>query len=302
MKAKSILTSLLFILFIGGIRAQIPNPGFEDLNYCSLPNNWGYQVLQVIQIDSIGNQYTDSLIYDSVPFFTYASPDAHSGNYSLCIRNAYNYSANEMINGQSDLFSDTSSCSGFFCSVMPINYTPEGVNFFFKYTPVGNDTAFFQSLLLDSNGVEIANATYYFTEPQTTFTEIQVPFSYSYNVTAAYYTMKFSNVVADFNMHQSHLGTRLYIDDISFAGLNAVENEKQSSVSIYPNPTANQFRINSSMEVESVRILDMNGSTVKIFTTNEQVYDISNLPVGVYMLEVIHPSTKHYTKIIKAGN
>lgn len=70
-------------------------------------------------------------------------------------------------------------------------------------------------------------------------------------------------------------------------------NEKNNDILIYPNPTANNFYIQSKNKVIG-KLFDMQGMMVKNITKNEKQVDISNLPTGNYILILIDEN-ENYT-------
>jgi hypothetical protein len=77
----------------------------------------------------------------------------------------------------------------------------------------------------------------------------------------------------------------------------------QQSISVYPNPAVDQMTIDLSQiqePVSSIRILDISGSVFlekKIENDSQQLkVDVSNLHSGIYLLEMITPSGRKFSK------
>ncbi len=68
-------------------------------------------------------------------------------------------------------------------------------------------------------------------------------------------------------------------------------------ISVYPNPATNEINIQSSLAIQAVRILDLQGKEL-IKTTGGKV-SISNLSRGVYMIEITTPKGVGMKKFIK---
>ncbi len=68
-------------------------------------------------------------------------------------------------------------------------------------------------------------------------------------------------------------------------------------ISVYPNPATNEINIQSSLAIQALRILDLQGKEL-IKTTGEKV-SISNLSCGVYMIEITTSKGVGMKKIIK---
>jgi len=60
---------------------------------------------------------------------------------------------------------------------------------------------------------------------------------------------------------------------------------KTSAINAYPNPVTNSFQIESSENVENVKLYNVSGRLVKTFKTNAN-YDVSDLSTGVYITSI----------------
>lgn len=73
-------------------------------------------------------------------------------------------------------------------------------------------------------------------------------------------------------------------------------------VSVYPNPVTDSFQIASesfSVENSEVKIIDINGRTIKTFPSNLNNFNVSELNSGVYFVEIKSNDVKTTKKIIK---
>ena len=76
------------------------------------------------------------------------------------------------------------------------------------------------------------------------------------------------------------------------------KNKPLKKVLLYPNPTDGPFQIDASMtEVEEIVIRNYLGQVVKVYSTSDQMLDISDQPVGLYFVSV-QTSTGVITQII----
>ncbi|CAM3334601.1 thrombospondin type 3 repeat-containing protein [Aquirufa ecclesiirivi] len=80
--------------------------------------------------------------------------------------------------------------------------------------------------------------------------------------------------------------------------------EENKGISIYPNPTDGVINIQTTFNFEnigSIQISDIRGSIIKQFKLNSknQVMDLSDYPIGVYLLVVTINGEKHIYKIQK---
>jgi uncharacterized protein (TIGR02145 family) len=85
-----------------------------------------------------------------------------------------------------------------------------------------------------------------------------------------------------------------------FVGIIEMDNEK---ILIYPNPTTSELRIESGkLKIENVDIFDVYGRKIlSTLSLNSQYtsIDISNLPVGVYIVKISAESGEVIRKIVK---
>lgn len=92
----------------------------------------------------------------------------------------------------------------------------------------------------------------------------------------------------------SHVGTPA--SDGSYPTLPASKFQPPT-ISIYPNPATNYISIDNDQTVKSIKIFNLVGRKLKSFDNiqkNEQ-YDISTLPNGMYLVQVIDQSNKVIT-------
>ena len=81
------------------------------------------------------------------------------------------------------------------------------------------------------------------------------------------------------------------------SGVGILEN-KNSVISVYPNPTSN-FVYLSSNQASRIIVLDVNGKEVLNFNTNSSQIDLSSLTQGIYFLQVLNNEEIKTAKIIK---
>ena len=83
--------------------------------------------------------------------------------------------------------------------------------------------------------------------------------------------------------------------------LNLIENESDSQIVIYPNPTSDLITITSKMEMSKIEIFDLEGRFIQTFTTKYGVneIDFSRLSNGIYMLRIEINGISIIRKVIK---
>jgi hypothetical protein len=76
--------------------------------------------------------------------------------------------------------------------------------------------------------------------------------------------------------------------NVSFTNLTLSTNDfdvKTAAIIAYPNPVTNSFQIDSSENVEDVKLYNISGRLVKTFKANAN-YDVSDLATGVYITRI----------------
>jgi len=75
----------------------------------------------------------------------------------------------------------------------------------------------------------------------------------------------------------------------------------QSPISLYPNPTIDNLFIKSSVDIYSIRLIDINGRMIKGVTNPiAEGIDISDFPSGVYVISIVDRNKEvHLKKFIK---
>ncbi len=74
----------------------------------------------------------------------------------------------------------------------------------------------------------------------------------------------------------------------------------QNSIQVYPNPIKNTFKLISKEAIKFIVVINTNGQVLSAFNkTNNGVYDISSLPMGIYYLKVSVGLSTEFVKVIK---
>ncbi|MEO8761249.1 MAG: T9SS type A sorting domain-containing protein [Bacteroidia bacterium] len=98
------------------------------------------------------------------------------------------------------------------------------------------------------------------------------------------------------------VGNNLYIDDINIvdATTGIKTNIDVTDFSIYPNPTKNNFTIETTIGTkQTLQIFDINGRIVLTQLVNSKsIIDVANMPAGVYTLSIIDENTVINKKLI----
>lgn len=80
----------------------------------------------------------------------------------------------------------------------------------------------------------------------------------------------------------------------------SISENKQITVSIFPNPAINIVNINSSFDIRQIEVYDLLGKKIIINVGNNKI-DISTLSNGLYLLKIIGKDNNHLVKKITKG-
>ncbi|MEI8202687.1 MAG: T9SS type A sorting domain-containing protein [Bacteroidota bacterium] len=155
---------------------------------------------------------------------------------------------------------------------MPVALNPQKVSGYYKYIPVGADTAFAgiflyrwnslnqQAQLIDSMLVPLL--------PTASFAYFEIPISYNGWPLADTLNIAFTANNNINNVSYIGLGSTLYIDALQLTlnplGINP-NIEVNSAFEIYPNPSDDVFYIHHADFIQSVEIFDFNGKRINDF-------------------------------------
>jgi len=300
---KKIFTVLVIALTLNAMSAQgqtIPNNGFESLNPDSSLSNWGNVYIIPVWVDTNGNSYTDSIVYDN----RYYAPtsDAYSGNTALELRNAWDYTTNTGIAGAVGADDDSVFNAYGLLNLVPTystpfnQFMPFNFGFYYKYFPVNGDSAFAQIALWDSSGNQVADGMIIITNAAGSYTLISAPINYTIPGDAAFYSLSISTFyTAVPGSRQPGFGTRLLADDTGFnfvstTGFNTIDNNKQ--INIYPNPFADEITINgysqTGREKQEIKVFDVFGREIysQQLKTSEVKIQAQSWQSGIYFVRI----------------
>lgn len=95
------------------------------------------------------------------------------------------------------------------------------------------------------------------------------------------------------------LGIKVLICTIT--GQEEIKNDLKNKISLYPNPTNSIFYINTKEKINDVNIYDIYGRVVKHESNyNNAGFDCSNLPNGIYIVEILSQNSRNIEKILIA--
>ncbi len=92
-------------------------------------------------------------------------------------------------------------------------------------------------------------------------------------------------------------GLLLFKNESTFSSIS--KKNYNAQIEIYPNPANNSFQIKSDFKINSLRIININGQTIKTFNINSnQSINTDDLSNGMYFIECIGDEIKAIRKII----
>ena len=89
-----------------------------------------------------------------------------------------------------------------------------------------------------------------------------------------------------------------YVAPAPHGGGERIDWVKPEECAVYPNPTLDKLTIKTDERVARVSAFSTNGIPTDL-KINGNVVDVSPLPQGVYLIEIVTEKTKYYTKFIK---
>lgn len=176
---------------------------------------------------------------------------------------------------------------------VPFNLSPSEFTFWYKYTSLNAlDSGIAQLVLYDTLANVVGTADFIFTGNSNVYQYGSSSITYTSLNPVSYYSLNFSTTfsLADYP-NQATLGTRLLIDDVSFAGTNGITDlVTNMSVDMFPNPTDRIMTINTYSPKEfNLNIYAVDGKMIRSEKINSRTKTLSveDLDPGIYVLKLI---------------
>lgn len=77
------------------------------------------------------------------------------------------------------------------------------------------------------------------------------------------------------------------------------ENTLNRGIDIYPNPVTSELTIDSKENFNTLKIIDLTGKTVKMISSQDHTVNVSDLEIGIYILQIQGDNGKAISKFIK---
>ncbi|PQJ12542.1 hypothetical protein CJD36_002000 [Flavipsychrobacter stenotrophus] len=300
------LNLLALVLTIStSLWAQVPNPGFEQLNIDGTTRNWGNIYLFSGVADTYGNFHMDSVVYTNTYFYTPTS-DAHSGTRALEIGNGYNYTTGQCIVGAvgADTDSVFMAYGGF--DFIPATVAPATFSFYYKYLPLNNDTGVARLVVYDSFMTALGMAEIFLSDTHSTYTLASTPVVMTAAGNVGFISVAFSTSTFG---HPATFGTRLLIDDVgaSTTGVADISNADHKLI-CYPTVAGSQLNVGidglTHNTNAAMKIMDISGRTLR--TENLEFaagmatpVNVESLSAGTYVISETIATGNYIARFIK---
>jgi hypothetical protein len=280
MKKITLLLIILIARFSANAQVPTPNPGFELQSVDSVPLYWGALTLFAIQIDSNGNSL-DSLVFDGKLYGT--TTDAHTGNYALELRNAYDFTNQVGYPGRVDAMQDSNQ---FYSPSLDFTNlgNPDVVSFYYKYQPMGNDSAYAIIYVTDEFTTTIGTGEITLGGTVNTYTQVNIPVNYFAPGNAALIMFIISNSTPT---GTTTLGTRMQVDDVSITTTTGISYAVGGeNINVSPTPANSLMHITCSQKIDEINVYDINGRLTQRIKGDQKTIDCSMWLEGMHLLKI----------------
>ncbi|MCH2214586.1 MAG: T9SS type A sorting domain-containing protein [Flavobacteriales bacterium] len=308
MKFTAFLISICLSL-VGISQQQVTNGGFEEINpnvqfpEYPFPENWtSYHST----ID--WNQYPCI----PVPVTGEVTADSYSGDWAIKMQT-------KGCEGESVL------SGGYFLGALnpelPIFYSniytsrPESLSFYYKFNSVENDSARYYLSLMNYDTVTpgltvleridtVGFVSGFLSENIDSYTQVVAPIEYLSEDFPLYISIGFLSGVGCLSNINCSEGTTLWVDQVELLGesLNVQGQDlSERSISLYPNPANNSFRISWKNDAEPRKLIlfDYLGREIKRWSEIEESYSLEGLDSGTYMIGIETSETTYFKRLVK---
>lgn len=278
-----------------GIGASFPNGDFENWTdlFSEEPDEWSSTNL----LNLAGGQLGVS-----------KSADSHSGSFAAKLESVQSISGDSVCVLTNGKFTGSDAPTG----GMPVSEIPDKVTGYYKYDPVGPDTALAGLWLYHydqtSGTTQMLEEQFVKLPPAAEYTYFELP---SY-----YFSLPFPDTVnisfgpSDYETGTYiGLGSTLLVDDLEITyktWIAGVDDEDAGNLKVYPNPASGKAYIETEENFSGdtkVIIRNISGQTLStpviIDGKRSRIeIDVSNLTQGIYFCEIQNSGKAYYGKFI----
>ncbi|MEP7263935.1 MAG: T9SS type A sorting domain-containing protein [Bacteroidota bacterium] len=274
MKKNLLYISLLFSCTM--LKAQVPNPGFEYFNQDFSVSNWGNVYLF---------NGTDSIVLDGYSFYTPTS-DAHSGQTAIELHNAMNFTTGDVVVGAISADTDSVFSAWSMFENVPLQTAPDHLGFYYKYFPVGSDTAMATLAVYDINGNLLGDVHIVISGVTSTYTYASAPINY---ISVGFPATAFINFSNSIYGAPANFGTRFLIDDVEINPVTAVDEKAKGddAMQLFPNPAKDHLTVMRNTKDFSFYIYNVEGQPILIGlgSGGTVTIPVGNLSPGIYIMK-----------------
>jgi len=220
------------------------------------------------------------------------STDAMEGQFALKIQNVLTYDGQDTVGFVTNGYFGNNIMGG-----MQVFQNPQTISGFYKYSPVGLDTAIIgvlltrydpilmQTIRLDSMLIQLL--------PTNSYQPFLVPLFYNGWPAADTINITFASGNFEYNQNFIGLGSVLLVDDLSvdYFPVSNKEDNVFNSTMLYPNPASNEINISASTFANNskINIFDLKGKLVKsALTSINKSLDVTDLSNGLYIYQLVN--------------
>lgn len=318
---KKILLIVAFVSLLVGVNAQnnniqFSNNGFEQWT-SSQPTAWntlGYSGFNLCDIKqsthSIEGNYSLEMSPKLLPTFIASLLEMEPIPIPGLITNGtINFSelltifgslANMGETEEFDYMTILQSLKNLLSNGLSLNELPESISGFYDFQPIGEDELFvvlaFTTAKVADSSIVTGGGIYYTSQATTGFESFSVPMHYliNNNNEAELYLITF---IAELNDEATNYG-KVNLDNLTINYGNVSINEVKGSeeeIFTYPNPTNNEFYLNTK-EVTEVNIFDIMGRKIMQIEHYQPYSSICLEKSGTYIVRV---GEKYFKLIVK---
>jgi len=284
-----LLINLLMLFFIINLEAQqpptIPNGNFEQWTDDYSPVGW-----------TTTNINLGFVTYNTVS----KSTDKYEGNYAIQLKTISVPMVGNLPGAASNGIIDL--MTGQILGGTPTGgIKPQKFKFYFKYTPVNNDTMGVLLLLTRWNGTErdtVGFAGFMTNQAQPTYTEYSQDIHYDLQLTPDTFLI----VLVSSAGYVPQENSTLLVDAMSFEGvLQEVIPIWGLTQKVFPNPTNGEFYVVLNENKNSkVTVFNLIGEKImEKYVNGTILVDISNKPNGIYFVKIENDKESKTIKLIK---
>ena len=250
------------------------------------------------------------------PYLGKLTNDSHSGNWAVEMETL---DCVPLVSGSVGNGSGPAH-SSFLPEIMAqvINARPDQLSFYYKFNPVGGDSARFSALLFNYPDSLYTNEPGWFDAIDTVayihgtisdstdqYLQKMANFDYWSDDLPQYFHVFFSssNNGSETFFPPAHAGTTLWVDDVELIYFTTSSENQLSAfdIQIFPNPVMHQFQIDApgNFQPQSIVVFDNVGRVVRTMNPQDRFHSMNNLASGIFFLHIETEAGSVVKKLVK---